>query len=321
MNFFKKGPELKLSGIKVPDFLLDLYYDLKDRHLLPVAGVLLIAIIVVPIALTQSAKPEDAVGAGSPIAGASAAEGTQQLVAKSAPPLRKYQRRLSHRTAKDPFVQQYVESETGGSETGGGSSSEGASAPGSTSTSGGPATTLETGSPESSSASPSAPPVSEPAPAPTPTSPSQPEGEPEAPESNLKWFSYAIDVRVFSPGQASASARKPKSTERRKLPELTMLPSRKTPAITYMGSTKDGKKALMLVSSDVKAIFGDARCVIGTQTCQLLVMEPGLPETFVFGPAGKTYKIELRKITLVETSKLNRAPLGEPPGKKKNKGK
>jgi hypothetical protein len=91
-----------------------------------------------------------------------------------------------------------------------------------------------------------------------------------------------------------------------------MLPSRTTPAVVYMGSTKDAKKALMLVSSDVTSIFGDAKCVIGSKTCQLLAMEAGVPETFVYGPAGKTFKIELLKVHLVETKKLNVAPLGKP---------
>jgi hypothetical protein len=101
------------------------------------------------------------------------------------------------------------------------------------------------------------------------------------------------------------------ATVRHNLPELTMLPSRKTPAVIYMGSSKDGKKALMLVSSDVKAIFGDGKCVLGSQTCELLALEPGLPETFVYGGAGKTFKIEILKINLVEADKLNRAPLGK----------
>jgi hypothetical protein len=57
--------------------------------------------------------------------------------------------------------------------------------------------------------------------------------------------------------------------------------------------------------------------VLGSETCQLLAMEPGLPETFVYGGAGKTYKIELLKIHLVESGKLNKAPLGEPKSKNK----
>ena len=50
----------------------------------------------------------------------------------------------------------------------------------------------------------------------------------------------------------------------------------------------------------------------------MLAMETGLPETFVYGGAGKTYTIELLKIDLVESDKLNKAPLGDP---KKGKGK
>jgi hypothetical protein len=101
-----------------------------------------------------------------------------------------------------------------------------------------------------------------------------------------------------------------------------MLPNRATPAAIYMGSTKDGKKALMLISSNVQAIFGDGKCVLGSDSCELLAMEPGVPETFVYGGAGRTFKIELQKIHLVTTDKLNRAPLGKPKqqGKSKKSG-
>lgn len=338
MNFLKKGPDLKLSEIKVPDFLLDIYYDLKERHLLPVVAVLLIAIVVVPFALTQSGPTEEETPiSAEPIAGASSAEGSGQLVAQSAPRLRKYQRRLAHLTAKDPFVRHYVERKAKQPEA---STASGTESESSTPESSGSAEPEFTESSPSSSESPV-----ETSPSPTTSNPSNP-GEPEGPQGNLKWYSYAIDVRVVSHGSASASvsastaatasaesepAAEPesesenesgtqgKSTVRHNLPELTMLPSRKSPALIYMGSTKDGKKALMLVSSDVKAIFGDAQCVLGSQTCELLAMEPELPETIVYGATGKTYTIELRKIHLVETSKINRAPLGEPPKKPRRK--
>jgi hypothetical protein len=68
----------------------------------------------------------------------------------------------------------------------------------------------------------------------------------------------------------------------------------------------------MLVSSDVTSIFGDSACVVGSQTCQLLALEPGLPETVVFGPNARTYRIELLKVRLETTDHLNRAPLGKP---------
>lgn len=291
MNFLKKGPELKLSEIKVPGVVQDVYYDLKDRHLLPVAIVLVVAILAVPIVLSQSSGSEatEAVEAGTAGATASTSGATaQELVSKSAPGLRDYRRRLGRLRAKDPFVQQYAETE--GESASGDEPSEFA--------------------PESS-ASPA--PVEE-----SSTTPTSPTTETEAPaEPNrepLTYYSYAIDVRVSAAGSqdGDSSQSNNEPSVRRSLPELTMIPSRKTPALVYMGSSKDGKKALMLVSSDVKGIFGDAKCVLGSETCELLALEPGLPETIVYGGAEKTYKIELRKIHLVKTKNLNRAALGAP---------
>ena len=297
MNFLKKGPELKLSEIKVPGFLRDIYYDLKDRHLLPVAAILIVAIFAVPIAVGQSGSEEpapgetpEAIAAQSSVGGASG-----ELVAKSAPGLRDYRRRLDHRRAQDPFVQQYTGQEGDGAGEGG---------------------TDEGGVEEPSGASTGSSSIEIPA-APAPTRAPSPEpanGNDGGPDK-LTYYSYAIDVRISA--AASEPGGEKKVTVRRNLPELTMLPSRETPAIVYMGSTKDGKKAVMTVSSDVQAIFGDAKCVLGSDTCQLLAMEPDLPQTFVYGGAGRAYKIELLKIHLVESDKLNRAPLGKP--KKKNK--
>ena len=56
--------------------------------------------------------------------------------------------------------------------------------------------------------------------------------------------------RLHRPAKGS-SAKRAATTVRRNLPELTQLPSRKTPAAVFMGVTTDGKKALMLVSSNV----------------------------------------------------------------------
>lgn len=280
MNFLKKGPELKLSEIKVPGFVQDVYYDLKDRHLLPVAAILLVAIVAVPIAISGSSGSDE--GALPEVAEPGATQSSvggesNQLVAKSAPGLRDYTRRLQHRGSRDPFEPLQTTTQGSGGATSG-SDSESASGGGSTES---PSATTEMPSSEPSDEGTSAP------------------GE-------LTYYSYAIDVRI------SGGSQDKKATVRRNLPELTMLPSRETPAIVYMGSTKDGKKAVMTVSSDVQAIFGDAKCALGSERCELLVMEPGLPETFVYGGAGRTYKIELLKIHLVETDKLNRAPLGKP---------
>jgi hypothetical protein len=304
MNFLKKGPELKLSEIKVPGFVEDVYYDLKDRHLLPIAAILLVALVAVPIALSQSGSETEEPGGGG--AGASSAAGTRsgELVAKAAPGLRDYRRRLKHLQAKNPFIQQYAGN-------GPAESTSSAESSGSTEAAGAEeGVYTEASSSEGSFATPI-------------ESPSGSEGEPSPAPGKTRYYSYAIDVKVSSGGskEDESPSVNGEPTVRRNLPELTMLPSRKQPAIVYMGSTRDGKKALVVVSSDVESIFGDAQCVLGSQTCQMLALEPGLPETFVYGGNGKTYKIELLKIRLIESNGPSSAPLGEKPKKKQSSGR
>jgi hypothetical protein len=305
---------------------MDLYLDLKERHLLPIVVVLIAGIIAVPFVFGRTSDSSEA-GSGEPEAAISAGAppDTQVAVAKSTPGLRRYQQRLDYLRAKDPFKPRIAESAT---EPGSAAASPepSSAAGGSESANAGAETSVPLES--SGTSTETIPPIESSGPE------GSPAGEPEpTPESGgLRYYSYAIDVRVgtnpesqddaesqavpgSSPDHPAASSDRNWST-RRDLPELTMLPSRETPAVVYMGSTKDGKKALMLISSDVTSIFGDAKCALGSKTCQLLAMEPGVPETFVYGPAGRTFKIELLKVHLVETEKLNRAPLGKPKQKK-----
>jgi hypothetical protein len=296
MSPFKKGPEIKMPELRMPRALVDLYYDLYDRHLLPVVILLLVGIVAVPLLFGGSSDS----GEPAPVPDASAgAKPTSSLVVTpEAPPLRDYKRRLSHLTAKDPFVQQYVEGESEGEGT-----EEGGSGSGSSETE-----VTVTGEEESSSA--------------VGGGGSESGGTPESggtgtgttttrTESEVVYFSYVLDVRVI-PVSVDGKPSKGDPYVRRDLPPLTMLPSRETPALTYMGPSKDGKKALMLVSSDVTSLFGDSKCVVGSETCQLLALEPGLPETVVFGANARTYRIELLQVKFETTDHLNRAPLGKP---------
>lgn len=316
MNFLKKGPEIKPSEIKVPGFVQDVYYDLKERHLLPLAAILLAAIVVAPFVLSSSSssgEQGEAAAEGAATATAQSAGGAEELVAKTGPGLRDYRRRLNHLKSKNPFRQQYRRGEKGGE--GGGS--------GATSTT----TTVEASAGEETTYEVEA----------GGTGGSGSSGGAGSGEGT--WYSYAIDVKVTTGGAeaqklatggnglsmdggtaSAALAEEPggggkrgkKTKIRKNLPQLTMLPSREAPALTYMGSTKDGKKALMLISSDVTSLFGDARCVIGSSTCQLLALEAGLPETVVYGGNNRVFKIELLEIHLVKSKKLNKAPIGKP---------
>ncbi|HEX5713764.1 MAG TPA: hypothetical protein VFX85_10660 [Solirubrobacterales bacterium] len=318
MNLLKKGPEIKLSSlkpsslktsqIKVPQVLSDLYWDLRDRYLLPAVIVLIVAIVAVPLVLGggsdsdwQSELAETELT--EEVATSSATPSTTgELVAKATPGLRDYHRRLRNLKETDPFVQRFSESEG------------------------------STVAPSGEEVSSTVAPTSESTAAPEETSLGTPGGsppaEPEDDSPQLAWFSYAIDVRVVAMGEAggaagrasaSAAGGREQVTTRRNLPELTVLPNRGTPAAIYMGVTKDGAKALLMLSDRVQGIFGDGTCVLGSTTCQLLAIEPGLPVTIVYGPAERTFRIELLKLRLLRSDKLNRAPLGSGKDKQQKK--
>lgn len=283
MNMLKKGPELKLPDLKVPDFLLDIYYDLRERHLLPLVAILLVALVALPVVLTQGSSSANSAGPESEaIAIPSTVQTSKLVVAKATPGLRDYRRRLARQRAHDPFVQQYANPEGG----------EGAAGTGE-------AEIPEEGGGESSA------PVE---PAQPPEAPPATEGNGEPPEGgHLQYYSFAIDTRVVP---VSSGKNKPEPSVRHNLPEMTMLPSRSVPALTFIGVTKDEKGAVMLVSDKVTGLFGDATCIVGSEACQLIALEPGVPETVVYGADSRTYRIELLKLRLITTDKLNTAPLG-----------
>lgn len=284
----KKGPELKKPNVKVPDFLLDIYHDLRERHLLPLVAILLVALVALPIALTRgSSESESSEAGGGALAAPSAVPTSDLVVAKATPGLRDYRRRLDGRSPKDPFVQQYTDSSKGGNAVGSASSSIASSESGEVVSEDGGATAPFGGEPGTET-----------------------EG---GDETTAKYATDTIDVRIVrvnSEGEAGTSTATP--TVRRNVPELTMLPGRDTPVVVFMGASSDGKKALLLISSDVQSAFGDGRCVVGSKVCQLMALEKGLPETFVYGPQARTYRLEILSIDRTLSDKPQRAALGEP---------
>lgn len=293
MNMLKKGPELKVPDLKVPDFVLDIYYDLRERHLLPLVAILIVALVALPIVLSSGSGSDSGETEAAIATPSSAATASKLVVAKAAPGLREYRHRLAGKP-KDPFKQQYAGAEGGETAEGEGSPSGGEEA-----------TVIE---PSESSESPA-------------ESTSQgesggaPAGNGEPPEDgHLQYYSFAIDVRITP----VSSKKNPEATVRHNLPSMTMLPSRAVPALTFVGVTKDQKNAVMLVSDKVTGLFGDATCIEGSESCQLLALEPGIPETVVYGADNRTYRIELLKLRLLKTDKLNTAPLG--PSKQKGGG-
>jgi hypothetical protein len=286
VNRLKSGPELKMPEWKVPPLLVDLYWDLRDRHLLPLVGLVLVAIVAAPFLLgggsDESAPPASTAAVSSTASGSPASTLT---VVEAKPGLREYSKRLDHRKPTDPFEQRYTSPPPSQSGPELGSETTATTSDSSTSTSaGGSSETPSTSTPTSGSGS-----------TPPPAEPPSSKGGAEA--GDLTLFAFAIDVKIvrIEGGDGGSQTKSETSTRHRVMP-TTPLPGEKAPAVTYMGVGKGAKNALLMVSNNVDSIFGDAKCLSGTGTCQLLEIEPGMPETFVYGANQVRYKMNVLKI-------------------------
>lgn len=276
--------DLKMPEMKVPAVLSDLFYDLRERRLLPLVALLGVALIAVPILLSESGSESDhPPTASAPEAGAAKAREVSQLtVVETDQGLRRPEKRLGHRSPQDPFVQQYTGPVNGGAEV-----TQTATSETSTSTT----TPTEAGS-ETGGAAPAAPPTS--------TSPTR-----TPPDDEITIFTFAVDLKIVKT-TTDADGKKAKDepeTRERVLPSTT-LPGKKAQVVTYMGISPKTKKPLFMVSADVTSIFGEAECLAGAASCQLLELEEDFPITFLYGPNDVRYKITVLDIEPLVTGHL-----------------
>jgi hypothetical protein len=284
-----KPGSLKLpSDLKVPQPIKDLYLDLRDRSLLPLVALILVATAAVPFLLSDDGEEEAApipsqLLAPSPDSDATASASLS--VVEAQPGLRDYRKRLKARTATDPFEQRYTKPITKGAELNSASattesqkksSSKTAEDPGNGSGGGGGA------------------------------SPGGDGGSGGETPDNLRVYTFTIDVQI------SHTETQPDGTTKMGPPEVRKgvrgpqpLPGKQKPVITYLGVKvkDDGPKALVLVSDDVTGVFGEAKCVSGIERCELLELQPGFPELFEYGPDGQSYKVKVIDIDIVRAGR------------------
>ncbi|HVY96022.1 MAG TPA: hypothetical protein VHA54_03580 [Solirubrobacterales bacterium] len=304
-----KGPELKLSGLRAPDFLVDLYWDLRDRRLLPLVALGLVAIVAVPFLLSGGSDEE------APEAGAGALQATQEAssggaeltVVKATPVLRDYRRRLRDRSPSDPFRQQYTAPEGGGATSAPSpSTTSSTSSLGSTTTSSSSETTSGDGSTttnttKTTESSPGGSTTTETTTRETHTVVPASEGK-DGGQNQLTLYSFAIDVKVVRTASTpEGSKEKGEAQTRERVLAPAPLPGPKTQVATYMGISPTSRQPLLLISDQVTGTFGEGKCLSGASTCQLLEVEVGMPITFVYGPDGARYKITVLKVEPVVT--------------------
>jgi hypothetical protein len=292
------GPELKMPEVKVPQGVNDFYQDLRDRRLLPVIALVVVAIVAVPFLLGNSKKAEVPPSTSEALAkasGSSVDRKSELVVVRSTPGLRSYKKRLKQRSKSDPFKQRFTGPVTTNAQLGEG---------------GGEETSTVTTAPEPEGESVTVT-SSEPEPSPpvsTPTHIENPKSQP-----GLTLYAWEINVKITKQsggagsssvdeqsGGAGSSASQSDPSVRKGVRSQTPLPSPKAPVVTYIGpSKKDLKKAVLLVSNKVTAVFGESKCANSEDQCQLVEVEPGFPVTLVYGPNEVHYVVNVLKQELV----------------------
>lgn len=292
MKRLKGGPELKMPELKMPPFLVDLYWDLRDRHLLPLVVLAIVAIVAVPFLLgggSKQAKPP----ATAAISAAPSPEppGSKLTVVEAKPGLRDFHKRLRHDSATDPFKQRFTSPDLKGAKLGGGGEEEAPSSSTSSTTSTSTSTTKVTKTENSSGSS-------------TTEVTTETNGEPGSPGGSpgLTLFAFAIDVQITkTTTNADGSKDKGEPEIKHRVIPPSPLPGEKAQAVTYMGISPTTRRPFFLVGEGVSGIFGEGKCLSGLNTCQLIELELGMPETFVFGPGDTRYKINVLKVEPVVT--------------------
>jgi hypothetical protein len=313
MNWLKKGPELKLpklkrptlggSGPKAPDikppaFLADFYYDLRDRRLLPVIALVIVAIVAVPFLLGSDSEEFVPTTEGTGAAEAGTAQSSSLAVVEATPGLRDYRKRLRGRAPSDPFVQQYTESDSGGEGSTAESSAAGGDEPVTTESSPAPAETESSGSPRSgggSSGGGSSP------------GSGKEGGAPPAPSSGMNLIEFVFDVQISHSEATADGGQKMSAPEvRHRVKALTQLPGKKIPVVTVAGLNLHNGNVWFLVSDDVESLDGDFTCVTRApgSVCELLEIKPGFPLELTYGPDRALYRIKVTGIDTIQAGKV-----------------
>ena len=286
-----KMPKLKRGEMKVPPFLSDLYLDLRDRRLLPLIALILVAIVATPVLLGGSEEPEP-VSPPAAITGGSIPASQSLTVVKAAPGLRNYKKRLGHRSPTNPFKQRFAGPQLNGSQL-----NEPTTTTTTTTTTGSTGTTA--GSPTGSLPSaPSTSPSTSPTGAPTPGGSST---------ERVTFFTWGIDVEITKlPSEKVDPEADPEITTRPRVLPQTPLPGAKTPVVTFLGLSREAAekkqaKALFLVSDEVSRVSDNAECVSAHEGCQLIEAKEGSSINFVYGPGETRYTIKVLKLEVVVT--------------------
>jgi hypothetical protein len=242
------------------DFLIDLWSDLREKRLWPVALVLLVALIAVPVVLSKPTKEPAAVAVAAPEAPATEVSKslTALTVAEDEPgegsTLDVFDPSNPFKPPKDIIANSDESTDSGAGDTGSGDTG---AASGGTDTSGG----TDGG-----------------------TTPAPTDGE-----TKTVVYRYVIDVTFTNNGKK----RKIKGMER-----LDVLPGQANPLLIFLGASKTGANAVFLVDSTLTAA-GEGKCKPSKTDCAFLYLGAG-SEHELTNDEGDSYTLRIDQIRRVK---------------------
>jgi hypothetical protein len=267
--------------------LTNVWRQLVQRRLWPVAILLIAALAAVPLALAHEPEPAAPAPAIAADDSGETALATQPIVATATAADRAKRRKVLGQR-KNPFG--IPVNEPAGS----------AAAPNSE----GSVTAVEP-TPSTGDSTAVAPSTGTPASDGTPvTSPATPQPEPKT---------YAMHELTVRFGESDDS------TSRMSLKRLQPLPSAANPVLIYLGVLKDGKTAVFLVDHGVNPV-GDGQCKPSPDECETLRMKAGdtefLDVTDETGAVTAQYQVDLIKIHKSTTASASRASASSKAGRR-----
>ena len=250
------------GGSPLMTFVRDLITDLVTKRLWPIAVVLVVAIVAVPVIISKPAPDNGPAEAAAKVTAAQAAKesaAAQPVVTLAATVTTKSKVKGLH--AKDPFRRANALG-TSLTVTPGGANDGGAPIGGSGGSGGGAGGSSSGGSGDTGSTQ-------------TPSTSTPPK----------TYTTYDVDLRFNEAGKSVKI--------RRNIARLTALPSSLDPVLVYMGLLADGNTAVFLVNADATP-QGDATCKPKKSECTYVYLHEGDTEFFDVGSGANAIQYELK---------------------------
>jgi hypothetical protein len=260
-------------------FLLDLWYDLRAKRLAPVAVVLLVGLVAVPVLLAKPAADP----APAPVGAAPSKQAEDDRLAALAK-VRLGEEGVGKGSTLGTFDPDNPFAPPKGKLKKEGAADLAAAGPGESPSGGGPG--ADTGSGSGGSVLPFGPGSG----GGTTGGGDTGGGTTGDPETKTTVYEYVVDLTFTANGRT----RRIKGLEK-----LDMLPSQFTPLLIFLGVTAKGSDAVFLVDSTLQAA-GEGRCKPSPSECAFAYVGPGAEYVFTEDD-GDSYKIridEIRKVKL-----------------------